>query len=285
MVKDGRFPNSTGRHANATQLSAADQCLACQPGSSCSAGALIPTPCAAGTFSSISNESACTRCSGGTFQPADESTACLSCTHGSFCPEGASAALPCPRGRFAAASNLTDGNQCENCPRGHFCFAGATAPVACSPGSHAPDTSSSLCSACAEGTFQSASGSERCIDCGRGFVCAEGSSVRLPATCAPGTYLVASGGLSSAADCWPCPRGSACYGGSSAPRLCRPGTYAEFGGRANCTACEAGKYRPQGAANATQCLPCTLGNCEPSETRTHTPHDPHLVASPSDSSG
>ena len=203
--------------------------------------------------------------SAGRFQESESSTACLDCGPGTYCKEGASAALPCAAGRYSAASNVGSADACSACPPGSFCFAGATAPSPCSAGTHATNARSTLCDPCPVGTYQSVAGSVACLACGTGFLCAEGSSVRLPASCPLGTFLEPGAAFNSEADCTDCPPGSACYGGSSAPKVCRPGSYAAVSGLGECSSCGGGTYQP--LSNGTACASCAPGGfCPPGST-------------------
>ena len=49
-----------------------------------------------------------------------------------------------------------------------------------SAGSFASGTGNSLCSLCAEGSFQRHAGSTSCITCGAGFLCLAGQPIREP---------------------------------------------------------------------------------------------------------
>ena len=114
-----------------------------------------------------------------------------------------------------------------------------------------------MCTACPEGTFQTASGSGACLECGVGFLCAEGSSVRLPASCDAGTYLAEGVTFNSKNDCSDCPPGKACYGGSASPKACTPGTFASGWRAQECASCEAGTFQP--LRLATACQYCNRG--------------------------
>ena len=235
----------------------AASCEACQAGSACAEGADGPMGCGPGTFSPAANQGSCGSCEAGSYQDGPGGTACKACELGAFCAKGASAALPCDGGSFANSTDLGAASECTACPPGGFCFAGATAATPCFPGTAAPAPSSILCSACAESKYQPHAGQTACQDCGAGFLCEEGSSVRLPASCNPGSYIDASVTFTSAADCWSCPPGVSCYGGSAQPKLCAPGTSAAGSGTVECASCSEGSF--QNGVGATACIGCTPG--------------------------
>ena len=147
----------------------------------------------------------CERCSAGTFQEAEGQQTCQTCPAGFYCPEGASAALPCEGGTFSSQTGAHSNEDCTACPAGTFCFAGSTTPINCSKGTYAVSERSQLCDACPEGTYQGAEGATECETCGDGFMCPPGSSARIPASCAEGTFLRSSVTFRDQDDCEMCP--------------------------------------------------------------------------------
>ena len=99
-------------------------------------------------------------------------------------------------------------------------------------GYHVPTTGASDQTVCLDGKYSQARASE-CFDCPSGFACRGGS--RYP--CLPGSY--SPGGES---ECLPCPAGSVSLTSSSAAcTLCTPGMYAH-GNSTSCIDCEGGYY-------------------------------------------
>ena len=246
-------PCESGSFGNTTALASQDGCHACPMGSSCTLGANDPTRCAAGTFSDALGVSSCGQCSAGTYQGDEGSTVCATCTQGGYCPVGATAPTLCEAGSYGNASGLMSQANCTVCPRGHACSIGATSPDACLPGTFAANLSSSRCERCPFGSYQRAAGTSSCSDCGPGLFCPPGSSIPMRAACTPGTFSNATE-LASLDDCGACPIGSSCGGGSSPPKLCMAGRFANESGLVDCSACSPGKYQPEeGASNCTTC--------------------------------
>ena len=200
-------PCTAGRYATSAGLASLDQCIETTAGHYAAVGSALETSCSPGSYANSTGWGGCAACAAGTFQPASEGTACRACVAGSHCAPGASAALPCPGGRFSSHTSLGSASQCIPCPAGTFCFAGATSPVNCSAGSHSPLNSSKLCTACPVETYQPSPGQSSCLPCGAGYSCTEGSSVQLPASCDGGSYIPAGVTYSSEADCLGCTPG------------------------------------------------------------------------------
>jgi hypothetical protein len=154
-----------GRYSNATDLMSGEQCAHCPAGHSCFMGSTVPTSCAPGTTAAILGASRCDSCGGGSYQSASGGTACQICALGSFCTLGASAAQPCPSGRYGSASDLSASDQCTRCPRGSACATGSTAPLPCAAGSFQTEDGHSSCLYCSPGMFQSSTGKTQCSTC------------------------------------------------------------------------------------------------------------------------
>ena len=82
-----------------------------------------------------------------------------------------------------------------------------------------------------------------CLACDAGFLCEEGSSVQLPASCNAGTFIPHGVTFTSAKDCIDCQPGSSCYGGSAQPKACTAGTAAPDPGTMECDSCQGGTYQ------------------------------------------
>eukprot|EP00966_Prymnesium_polylepis_P137903 3186902-Prymnesium_polylepis.1 len=138
---------------------------------------------------------------------------------GSFCPQGASAALPCPSGRFGGIPDLSAAELCHNCTAGSLCITGSIAPKSCAAGSFQPNEGSSSCTYCQPGHFQNVMGSLGCFKC------------------PDRTYASISG----AVECNNC--------------LARTSSYPAS---AECDVCDVHFYRldAQTEANQTTCIPC-----------------------------
>ena len=255
------LPCSRGTYSTRTDLSSADQCTDAQPGYYATTGSTQQTPCSPGTIQPEPKMGSCERCSAGTFQEAEGQQTCQTCPAGFYCPEGASAALPCEGGTFSSQTGAHSNEDCTACPAGTFCFAGSTTPINCSKGTYAVSERSQLCDACPEGTYQGAEGATECETCGDGFMCPPGSSARIPASCAEGTFLRSSVTFRDQDDCEMCPVASWCPGGRTPPKPCSAGTFADVIGLAQCVDCPAGTFQSKSGASA--CDQCTPGSyCE-----------------------
>ena len=181
------------------------------------------------------------------------------CELGGYCTKGSPAARPCPSGRFGNATALEapEGVRgCHACPAGAACGVGATMPIPCAPGTFAANGSTVACLPCPATTYQPVAGATACLLCGDLYYCPEGSSMRFSPLCSEGSYLPAGRVYSEQADCDPCPISMWCSGGSSAPRECGVGSFANVSGLANCFDCRPGSYQDQ--TGATGSLACPI---------------------------
>ena len=162
------------------------------------AGSTEQTRCSAGTVQPDAGKPTCDKCAAGTFQRAEGKQACVACEPGSYCPEGAGAPLPCAKGSYSNATNLTSDNECVDTDAGHFAPTGSTEQTPCSAGTVQPQRQQPKCDNCAAGKFMNASGQTECHACAPGSYCPEGASAPLP--CSEGTYSNMTD-LGAAADC------------------------------------------------------------------------------------
>ena len=137
-------------------------------------------------------------CPAGFYCPAYATTEQIPCTQGNYCPKGASAPLPCAKGSYSNATNLTSDNECVDTDAGHFAPTGSTEQTPCSAGTVQPQRQQPKCDNCAAGKFMNASGQTECHACAPGSYCPEGASAPLP--CSEGTYSNMTD-LGAAADC------------------------------------------------------------------------------------
>ena len=162
-------------------------CITCEPGYECAGGRSQPRHCFPGSVAPFVNSSECTMCEGGSYQGEAGRTACTACTRGSHCPLGASAPLPCLKGTYSDATNLTHSDECLACPAGHVCGTASIRPQKCSAGSYQAARGGWQCPSCEAGTYQDASGATACRACVRGSFCPAGASA--PRACREGTYM------------------------------------------------------------------------------------------------
>lgn len=155
---------------------------------------------------------------------------------GGYCPPAVESATKCPAGyedkdRGVDLTGLTDEAGCNTVKKG---LAGT---AKCPKGSYCPaatDTSKDI--KCPAGTYNDAEEKgniDDCKACPEGKWCKEGSA---------------------AAD-KPCPGGSFCATRAPWPAPCPPGTFSADGGKslADCKACTAGKYCPEGTKTPITC--------------------------------
>ncbi|XP_072885876.1 uncharacterized protein [Hemitrygon akajei] len=193
----------------------------CRPGYYCTGGSNTSIPvampfgdiCPAGYYCPLGTKHAFENpCPAGTwsnFTSAQDIALCLPCTPGFSCSQTAlthpnelcSPGFYCKNG--AKTSRPLDGETGGLCPKGYYCPEGTTMPIQCE-----------------DGSYNNATGQERCSDCPPGFYCIKGHDVR------------------------PCPEGHYCLKNMGKNLLpCPPGT-----------------YNPNtGLSQLEQCLQCTAG--------------------------
>ncbi|KAL3930332.1 MAG: hypothetical protein SGPRY_001582 [Prymnesium sp.] len=248
-------PCPAGTYSNATGLADKSQCSPCPSGSACSTGSTSPSACPPGTVQPLAGQEECEACEGGTFRSESNGTSCESCRRGSYCPRGSSVPLPCLEGSFSGATNLTSAEECTQTGPGYFSPTGSVEQRPCSAGTFSDSYGAAECSQCDGGTYQDEEGATECNACGRGTYCQRGAASQLP--CDAGTYSNATG-LSNKSQCSPCPAGSACSTGSTAPILCAPGTSQPQPEQTLCEQCKAGTY--QDKEGAIGCKDCRDGS-------------------------
>ena len=253
--------------SNITDVTSRDDCQPCADGFECPGGDAQPRRCRPGTKGppnrTISDRMDCALCSGGSYQDSPGATACISCVAGSYCPVGSASPLPCLRGSFSNATNLTRRDQCTPTDPGFFAATGSVEQVLCASGTIAPTGQLGACEPCAPGSFQNAIGETACLNCTGGHFCQAGAPTPVP--CERGTFGNRLR-MQSAEECIECPKGASCVVGSTEPQYCLPGTYSPVPGRSNCTACPAGYYA--NASGATGCTECSPGHCVSRRHRT-----------------
>lgn len=223
-------------------------CVVTQPGNYCPRGTGNETgaPCPAG-FTCAGGAAAPVICSTNTYSDAG-STVCTPCPPQTFANfTGAAGVRFCnslvplpPPGTYVLSPN----GSATLCPSGYACLGGISPPDLCPPGTWAA-TGQSVCTPCKIGTFSAAEGA--------------GSN----ATCQSCSLLVESGSYCAAGSAQdvgvPCPAGSSCAGGASAPVPCIKGSYASSG-YGHCVSCPTGTYGPNIASTSVEldCASCSF---------------------------
>ena len=193
----------------------------CSTGHYCPASSGSPTPCPAGTYSSMK----------GLARAAD----CTVCTPGNYCiDEGLSQVSGlCSGGFYCPGGNLSPNPSMYVCEPGFVCPEGSSAPQSCSSGTFTNQTGQSSCQQCPPGFY--------CLPvdinnitlayqpCPQGYYCPPGTGIDWK-PCPLGTYSNTSG-LSVETECTPCPGGYYCSElHSAAPAdMCHAGYYCNIG--------------------------------------------------------
>ena len=259
----------------------------CPIGYSCPTGSSQPVGCESGFYQDEVGQENCNVCPEGYY--CDSTVAAvlyntsgigvitpLVCPAGFYCPNRTaySTQFPCPSGSFSNATMLTDSSQCVQCSGGMYCASeGLTTPTApcaesyfCLLGSSVPNptdgTTGDICPAgfycprgsqhgtpCPLGTFSNDTGLQQeaqCIPCSPGMYCPTSGLTAPTGDCLAGYYCII--GSSFAAPVNQsfgslCPAGHYCEAGSPTPTECPQGTF----------------LPSEGAASASDCLPCTPG--------------------------
>ena len=247
-----RCPSGTFVSGNFTSE---EDCAVCGIGFECLGGESQPRLCRKGTISPHQGMGACEKCDPGKFQEEEGATSCMPCSPGSICPPGASAPLPCRKGSYSTAIDISDQSQCLPCPPGSACSTGSVVPIPCSPGSVAVTFRSFECTFCNGGTFQASANQTACDACKPGYYCPSGSAAALP--CPGGTRMDLTMTMRTEADCISCRSGTFCPIGSASETLCSAGSINPIQGQQECTKCMPGKF--QDDAGTTACRPCLTG--------------------------
>ena len=198
-------PFSKGKHPN--------DCLPCPAGFLCNSVAIADYrqyPCPLGYF--CTNSAQQFPCPGGTYRDttgASNIEDCLDCPPGEFCPIAATAPCTCSAGYYCPAKSAN----ATICPPGYYCGSKFDAPKVCSKGYYCPQ-GSYIPQKCNEtGTF-CPEGTDYPLLCPNGMT---GARFKLASTlssleiacdyCRPGEY-------SHDLQCFPCPKGYVCLGGT-----------------------------------------------------------------------
>eukprot|EP00033_Pygsuia_biforma_P002012 GCRY01002237.1.p1 GENE.GCRY01002237.1~~GCRY01002237.1.p1 ORF type:complete len:1051 (-),score=137.54 GCRY01002237.1:462-3614(-) len=187
--------------------------------------------CPAGSYG---DESTCTLCGEGEYQPAANQSSCISC----------------PNGYWASADGATS---CDTCPSGHKCKAGTK--TACDPGTYAL-AGSSICTICGNDFYNALSGQSNCTQCPEGrHITSISVSDHLSinnCSCPEGSVPVDS-------SCKPCSAGYYCV--NSVMTQCDVG-YWSMAEQSVCTACNPGEQ--DGNAHK-ECAVCPTDTYNPNE--------------------
>ncbi|XP_026719422.1 zonadhesin-like [Athene cunicularia] len=243
-----QYPCPEGTYSDQAGLGNPRQCKPCPGGMFCAgAGLSSPSgPCLPGYYCTSKartpnpvNDEAGSVCPAGHYCPPGSSKPEL-CPTGTILPQSGmghrNACLPCPGGKFCQGEGQASvsgtcyaGYFCElgstqpdhkRCPPGFYCPEGSESPIPCSPGSFNSESGqwqSADCQLCPAGYFCSGSGAHTPEVCPAGYFCLPGTTFSTEHPCPKGTFGPRTG-VTSQADCEPCPAGMYC----SAPGLSQP---------------------------------------------------------------
>eukprot|EP00964_Phaeocystis_antarctica_P067957 scaffold41164_cov69-Phaeocystis_antarctica.AAC.1 len=181
------LPCLPGSYSDATSLTSASECTETDAGHFAPTGSIQQIKCSPGTVAPNSNMGACLKCEAGTFQATLGQLMCGSCTPGSYCAEGAAAALPCSKGSYSGATDLSSAGQCTTTNAGYYASTGSTQQTPCNPGTMAPAVGMGACELCEPGKFQPESSSTACLPCAVASYCPNRGTTS-PTPCPGGTY-------------------------------------------------------------------------------------------------
>ncbi|XP_061297102.1 neurogenic locus notch homolog protein 4-like [Pezoporus flaviventris] len=177
-----QYPCPAGTYATRLGNGRVEDCAACPPGAFCTSGTSKPALCPVGTYRiehGAEVAADCTPCPGGYYCPELGTVSPQPCGAGNFSDQGSASCFPCLVGHYCAGEHTSwEVMLLAMCPAGLLCPQGQAA---------VPDTSANACP--------------------RGYYCPQGDTGK---PCPNGTYGEQMG-LSSVAECLPCPMGKYCY--------------------------------------------------------------------------
>ena len=222
----------------------------CPVGHFCVEGSSTATPCPAGTYNDITQQSSCFECLPGFFcLLGSVSYLDTPCPSGHYCPSGSLQPIACPRGTFNNLTHTSSISHCLLCLPGMYCrseqLSEPTGP--CSEGYF-----------CIEGASENMPSLPYGSICGPGEFCPNGSHA--PSPCSAG-FACTTFGLSTPDVV--CQAGFFCPEGSAIPdddeNVCPPGYFCPEGS-IRPLSCPVGTYSNQNSiSDALSCTPCTEG--------------------------
>ena len=277
---DGPAPCTScqaGKYSTETASISEDVCRDCPRQSNSPAGSGEITGCTCNPGYTNPPGTNCSKCSAGTYKPAQGAQSCTLCGQGKFSGRVGqryeTTCEPCPRGTLSLAFGAVDNTTCELCPAGTYMpDLGATACLSCPLRSASLPGATSIsqckcapgywgpnglpCNPCAAGKFKENYGTGPCVDCppnslsppgsGRAKLCScfagytglDESNGWTCVMCAPSTYKNAT----SNDPCTRCPQSAISQPGSVSKDECFCDVNYEFRGNV-CSKCAAGKVK------------------------------------------
>ena len=263
-----QFPCAPGYYGPSTNLTSQSECTICPAGFHCTGGeGSIDGTCAQGHYCPEGTVFAHQNpCPAGRYTSSTEATSaadCSLCPPGTFCTAGSIQPTPCPMGTYVAGSGSQTSDTCNICPAGYAC-PGAGSEIWPDGWGVLPvddlglNTSIGTVtpSICSEG-FTSAPESGHCDPCPSGFYCdTEGlalATVLSENLCPEGLFCPEQLAWHPSVNesLLLCPLGHYCPTATETPLLCKPGSFADEEGVAECFECLAGSYCLEGADELT----------------------------------
>ena len=224
----------------------------CSVGHFCKEGSSTPSPCPAGTYNDITQQSNCTECPSGYFCLLGSITYLdTPCPVGHYCPTRTLQPIACPRGTFNNLTHAFNESHCLPCTPGMYCrsehLSEPTGPCTegyfCIEGASENMPSLPFGSICSPGEF-CRSGSHAPSVCSAGYACTSFGLAAPDVSCAAG-YFCPEGSILPDNIENVCPIGFFCPEGSMYPLACPVGTYSDLGGISeisSCIQCTAGFF-------------------------------------------
>jgi len=213
--------------AGSYSTSSNDACVACPPHAGSPPGSASSAECACSPGYSGRYDS-CKACPRGRYKTSSGSEACDACAPGRYLPQEAStseaACMPCPEGTLSVMAGAVSSAMCDVCPLGKF----REAP---SNTSQASSGSEIVCADCPPGSYRSTYAQESCLPCPSSSGAGGGSHV---CSCLAGSF--SSTGMA------PCTK-------------CAVGSFSDIREARNCSWCDAGKTSTQGYTACVACAP------------------------------
>jgi len=175
---------------------------------------------------------------------------CAPCPIGHYgiIDNGYNKCIRCETGKFASIVGSTE---CQPCGQGKTNNDASNGCIDCQPGTYNPDEVG-YCIPCLPQTYNPDYGANTCKPCPLEFTyqCLE---------CSQGAYSNKRG-VSKVEECDPCQIGSAASANPVGCLPCKPGSYNDIPGQAECKLCPPNTYNPdEGLAGASDCVPCEQG--------------------------
>ncbi len=249
MSAPSATPCAAGYYCPLGSTAASSQSTICPKGYMCPANSVAPTPCPAGTYQPLAQQTTCITCGAGYYCDGTDGTQETECPRGYYCPSPTVVAsqYPCPAGSYNEELTATASTFCSACQPGYYC------PL---------KGQSTYSDVCAEGYVCTGSAtvpnpaSTTGNPCPSGYYCASGSSTATE--CAAGTFYDGTKAIQSS-DCQQIPPGKFSTLTHATTALLNAATAAQYG---NCNAgyvCLGGSFSATPATSA-EGKPCPKGS-------------------------